>query len=95
MKWIFSLVALSIVLSSCATKPYMVGSVNEMWYKRWRQPGAGYKKKKEYREFDYSWQPQVLQQTAKVPMLYRENLPHTPVQAPAPAPVYVPYTSSK
>ncbi len=52
MKWIFSLVALSL-LSSCTTKPWMVGSVNDITL--WRKtPGAGWKPKQvreEYSEY--------------------------------------------
>ena len=66
MKWILPLLTLAI-LPSCTTKPYMVGSVNDMWYKRHRIPG------KVWRQYDYSWQER-LYNTAHIPVLYRENV---------------------
>lgn len=39
MKWILPLIALAILTPSCTTKPYMVGSVNEQFYKRHATPG--------------------------------------------------------
>lgn len=93
MKWIFPLITLA-VLSSCTTKPYMVGSVNEQFYKRYRTPGAGYHKKGEKAEFDYSWQER-LQGTAHIPVAYRENKGKAwPAVEQAPPPAAV-YTSSK
>jgi len=69
----------------------MVGSVNEQWYKRWRKPGAGWDDGKDKRQYDYSWQER-LRNTAHIPVIYRENRPHT---EPAPAPIAQPYTSGK
>jgi hypothetical protein len=65
MKWILPLLTLSL-LASCTTKPYMVGSVNDRFYKRHHIPG--YKP----HDIDYSWQSR-LHATAKIPVLYREN----------------------
>lgn len=95
MKWIFSLISLAI-LSSCTTKPYMVGSVNEQFYKRYRTPGAGYEREGEKAEFDYTWQER-LQGTAHLPVAYRENrAKQVVVQEEAVyAPPAAPYTSSK
>ncbi|MES2735467.1 MAG: hypothetical protein V4672_04055 [Verrucomicrobiota bacterium] len=92
MKWIFSLITLA-VLSSCTTKPYMVGSVNEQFYKRYRTPGAGYHKKGEVREYDYTWQER-LHGTAKLPVAFRQNRAKV-VYVQEEAPVAAPYTSSK
>ncbi|WP_139373249.1 hypothetical protein [Prosthecobacter debontii] len=51
MKWIITLLSLC-VLSSCSTKPYMVGSVNEMFYKRYMTPGKRwYKRSKEIQTY--------------------------------------------
>lgn len=92
MKWIFSLITLS-VLSSCTTKPYMVGSVNEQFYKRYRTPGAGYHKKGEVREFDYTWQER-LQGTAHLPVAFKQNRAKV-VYVQEETVVTTPYTSSK
>ncbi len=97
MKWIFSLISLAI-LSSCTTKPYMVGSVNEQFYKRYRTPGAGYKSASEAAagsDFDYTWQEQ-LHHGARLPVAYRENKAKVIIQEEAVyAPPAAPYTSSK
>ncbi|MCW0218779.1 MAG: hypothetical protein OJI67_10705 [Prosthecobacter sp.] len=92
MKWILSLITLS-ALSSCTTKPYMVGSVNEQFYTRYRTPGASFKKKGEVRDYDYTWQ-QNLNGTARLPIAFRQNKAKV-TPAPVPAPAAVPYTSSK
>lgn len=71
----------------------MVGSVNEQFYKRYRTPGAGYHKKGEKREFDYTWQER-LQGTAHLPVAFRMNKAKPAPVAPI-APPAVQYTSSK
>jgi hypothetical protein len=93
MKWILSLLSLAVI-SSCSTKPYMVGSVNEMFYKRYRTPGASYKKKGEETKFDYTWQQNFIG-TARLPVLPRKNKPKVYVEQEVYAPVGQPYTSSK
>ena len=68
MKWILPLLTICIVCTSCVTKPYMVGSVNDMFYKRHRLPGdTG-----DDRLYDYSWQER-LGNTAHIPVLYKQN----------------------
>lgn len=93
MKWILSLLSLAVI-SSCTTKPYMVGSVNDQFYKRYRTPGAGYRKKGEKREYDYTWQQHFVG-TARQPIFPRKNDPKVHVQQQTYAPVAAPYTSSK
>lgn len=93
MKWILSLISLA-VLSSCSTKPYMVGSVNDQFYKRYRTPGAGYKKAGEKIEFDYTWQQNFVG-TARLPIFPRKNKPKVIIQEQVYAPPAAPYTSSK
>ncbi|MEN3943815.1 hypothetical protein WJU23_21115 [Prosthecobacter sp. SYSU 5D2] len=93
MKWILSLISLA-VLSSCSTKPYMVGSVNEMFYKRYRTPGAGYRMAGEERQYDYTWQQHFVG-TARQPIFPRKNKPHVHVHQEVYAPVGQPYTSGK
>ncbi len=93
MKWILSLVTLA-ALSSCTTKPYMVGSVNEQFYTRYRTPGAGYRMKRDdRREFDYTWQQNFIG-TARLPIAFRQNKAHVQVVEEV-VPMAAPYTSSK
>jgi hypothetical protein len=83
MKWIFTLLTISM-LSSCVTKPYMVGSVNDMFYKRHHIPGYVAP------DTDYSWQAR-LYNTAHIPVLYRvfktKRVYREQVVETAPAPV--------
>lgn len=91
MKWMLPLIALSVLTSSCTTKPYMVGSVNEQFYHRHHIPGWHLFR----RQYDYSWQER-LGNTARVPILYRENVIKRPLPpAPVMEPVYAPTTSTK
>jgi hypothetical protein len=71
MKWILPLLALTI-LSSCTTKPYMVGSVNDQFYKRHRTPGERFWKFGfgRHDDTDYSWQARLFN-TARVPIRHR------------------------
>ena len=90
MKWILPLLTLGL-LSSCVTKPYMVGSVNDQFYKRHRIPVAGWERDHDgHRDFDYSWQAR-LYNTAHIPVLFRRDRQETVIQEqyvePAPAPV--------
>ena len=93
MKWLLSLITLA-ALSSCTTKPYMVGSVNEQFYTRYRTPGAGYKKKGEVREYDYTFQEHFIG-TARLPIAFRRNKAKVVVVEQEMAPVAAPYTSGK
>lgn len=93
MKWILSLLSL-VVISSCTTKPYMVGSVNDQFYKRYRTPGAGYRKAGEKREYDYTWQQHFVG-TSRQPIFPRKNAPKVHVHQEVYAPVPAPYTSGK
>ncbi|TDU67277.1 hypothetical protein EI77_03479 [Prosthecobacter fusiformis] len=93
MKWILPLLTLA-ALSSCTTKPYMVGSVNEQFYTRYRTPGAGYKNKRdERREYDYTHQQHFIG-TARLPIFPRRTK-HVVVQEQIYVPPAAPYTSSK
>lgn len=71
----------------------MVGSVNEMFYKRYRKPGANYTREKE-RQVDYTWQENFIG-TGRQPIKFRQNRAKKKEVWVEEAPVAAPYTGSK
>lgn len=71
----------------------MVGSVNEMFYKRYRKPGANYTRKGDERRYDYTWQENFIG-TGRQPIAFRQNRAKKKVWVEE-APVAAPYTGSK